>query len=356
MDDCTVASIGGHISTPKPLCHHLAGTFPAHGGIAVAEGIWEDLVPVPVDVRGCNEQLATASGDVRIAWHRERKQQGTHVEIRGPELDRMRSNAEDVHGLVAYMMLNDLRATRVDLAWDDRAAALDMAVIREAYEQRAFRTLPGRRPVNAAQYVSSHVGDGLSETVYIPHDRGGSGHVAIYTRRQYVMAHGLADPGPWIRVELRAKQDRAKQAAAWYASEDWPRLVALCRHYCEFLEPTSDGNRSRWPVAGWWAAFWDTWNAKEVSAFDVRLRQEVIPEGLRTMNQARWYTHTLLPYVGRRWASEGLDLTWLVVELRQAIQRDALKHPGEYAPELAEAAASGRLAEILADRTGLDVA
>jgi len=275
-----------------------------------------------------------------VAWTKVRDD--SYLEVSGHVLDNRPQWPEsgNVLGLVTRLLARGMKPTRIDLAWDERKGVLDMEEIADAWEQERYTGLSGPRSAGSPESQRSHVRGKVAETLYFPHEKASRGHVAIYNRQLLLIQRGMDDPGPWVRVELRAKKKRAEQAALWYSARYWSGLVALARYYVEFRELGSGKRKGRWPVAAWWLEFWQY---LDISKIDTRLKSVEIPEELKAMRRNEWEQNTVWPHIAREWAARGCSQEWLNTKLSEAVVKESLRDPNAFDPETVKAAKQGRI-------------
>jgi phage replication initiation protein len=142
-------------------------------------------------------------------------------------------------------------ATRLDLAWDDREGVLDMPTIARYLESGhvtcRWRTMDIRRPGpvgEVAPIQTVYLGSSESET-----------KVRIYDK---ALEQGLPYGSHWIRVELETRHKTAQtfvEVLSGQFGDGLGQAFGYLNNMLQFLEPTGDTNKSRWPVAVWWAEF-----------------------------------------------------------------------------------------------------
>lgn len=138
---------------------------------------------------------------------------------------------------------NEFKITRLDLAYDDHTGVLDIGQILDDTDDRYYRSKTRWWNVD---YGST------GTTIY-----HGSPQSKIRLRIYDKAAErGLTDGTHWIRVEIALRDENASGAAA--ACLDQKNVGAafggILRNYVVYCSPTSDSNRSRWPVAEYWEA------------------------------------------------------------------------------------------------------
>jgi phage replication initiation protein len=141
--------------------------------------------------------------------------------------------------------------TRLDVALDDLSGAVTV-------ERCHCQLLAGHL---VHQFRSSHVkeyfdarGRPTSRTLYLGSKKSDL-FFRVYDKRLETKTLG----GPWTRVELQTRDERAVALAQMLVAGDGEQrastLGSLVLHYLDFKEPGRDDNRSRWDTALWWSAF-----------------------------------------------------------------------------------------------------
>lgn len=211
------------------------------GELTVLEGGW----------KGHKESVLISGGLGRVSWTL-----GQLCQVSLPskclrELARLDDRFADLAGFIGTVQDDwDGNIGRIDVAWDDRRGVLDMDVIREALEDRAY-TSRWRGGFEVRGWGNQEG----SRCIYLG-SRKSDAQLRLYNKakEQCVKSH-------WVRVELQARRSRADALAAVYKrlNEDadgvMAELAGILIGYVTFREPTGHSNRSRWPIAPWWAEF-----------------------------------------------------------------------------------------------------
>lgn len=328
----------------EPTPHALQGVWGGHTGLALVRHLW-DMQPIASARRGYTDAMATADGAVRCWWAADRPAQGVKLEIAGSWFDAMGSGARDV---VARLVADGVDARRFDLKWDDTDGVLDMATVFEAWRSNEYKTMPGRRPPQSFEACGSHVGEAESWTVYLPHVSSRSGHVKVYNKQLEQLYRTGEDGGHCVRVELSARGDRAAQVVRWWLDGDIDHVTALLLRYADFVEPTDDANKRRWPRAEWWERFIvriqpPKGGYKNTSEIDTTLPTDSRDETEAAYMSDRWLDSAAIPRVARAWAAHGFDNEWLQAAMAAGLARDMARHPEQYEDETIELVAAGKL-------------
>jgi len=140
---------------------------------------------------------------------------------------------------------------RVDIAFDDRNGTIPVDEMFSAVDAEGF--VSQFRKVKKVEEVAE--GGFTSRTRYI-----GSAMsekcLCIYDKRLERLAKGEADPGVWIRFELRFKGKTANELASWIIENaDLAGACGFLRSAITFQEPSGDSNQSRRKISSWWEEF-----------------------------------------------------------------------------------------------------
>lgn len=148
--------------------------------------------------------------------------------------------------------IRDLRCvnvTRLDLAYDDHSGVLDLHRVAQDTQDRCYtshcrktKVLWSDNSTLDVQGLTVYVGSEKSDTFLRMYDKAAERE---YNQKEL----------HWVRVELQLRNGCATNAA-------W-RLAAVCdvgslvsgilRNYIVYRENSTDENKSRWPVAEYWA-------------------------------------------------------------------------------------------------------
>ena len=157
--------------------------------------------------------------------------------------------------LIADILALDTKVnfTRIDLAYDDKDGILDMDDIWEDADKRRFTG-----PAKKATFMKSddQAENIIGRTVYIGSKKSDT-YLRIYDKaaeREY-----SDQELHWVRVELVLRHDRANAVMREILNigDVGNVLRGLLRNYCCFRIPSSDSNKSRWPIAPYWEKLLD---------------------------------------------------------------------------------------------------
>lgn len=141
---------------------------------------------------------------------------------------------------------DNINITRCDLAFDDHTGVLDLNRIQAD-------TNDGNYTAKFRWWKCEYGSEGIS--MYY-----GSPQSKIRLRIYDKAAEGGFDDQHWIRVELQLRDGNADSAVRYLYSGMAISTVftGVLRNYIQFREPNDlDSNKSRWPMADYWAKFLD---------------------------------------------------------------------------------------------------
>lgn len=139
--------------------------------------------------------------------------------------------------------------TRLDLAYDDHTGILDIYKLEEDTRDRAYVTRAKYAEIlwsdnenTDIQGLCIQIGSSRSRTL-----------IRIYDKAAERGFKGLH----WIRCEIQLRQENAVVACAkLYELQHIGKVSAgILRNYVSYRVPSSDSNKSRWPVAPYWDRF-----------------------------------------------------------------------------------------------------
>lgn len=137
--------------------------------------------------------------------------------------------------------------TRLDLAFDDHTGILDINQIRQDVEDRNYTGSP---KIASFVWKDDQETDIQGLTIYI-----GSRKSPVFVRIYNKAAERGFKDRHWVRVELCLRKDRAMAAVAEILKlqDVGKTFCGVLRNYCCFRQPAADSNKSRWPIAEYWA-------------------------------------------------------------------------------------------------------
>lgn len=156
-----------------------------------------------------------------------------------------------VRRIVKLHIEGKVNITKVDAAADDRSGILNMRVIRDATEDRHFRSTLAF--INACGSQKSRKAR-FGRAVYVG-SRYAEKSICVYDKavEQEVEGH-------WIRVEIRLRNDHASGFLQLLVEHDYEPgaiLAKIIMDTIQYIELT-DSNISRCDVSDWWSRFLGT--------------------------------------------------------------------------------------------------
>ena len=279
--------------------------------------------------RGYTHSGFIAQGQGRIGWSPDDQRMGCHVSLGSGALgvlaeldDRWR----DLPGVMGYV-LQDLggHCTRVDVAWDDFEGLVTMERIGSALREGRYVS----RARKWKYYLSSEPtkqGPVTGETYYLGSPKSDT-QLRIYDKRAERLQKGhQCDAEHWTRVETQYRRKRADAVGRLWARVNDDRqavmthLAGVLRSFCEFKVPSTDTNKQRQPIAGWWAEFLG-WAAKA--------RLAVVQGEARTIEDVKqWIALQVAPSLALLEDSLGFDAAWsfLYAEAQEGRARYSSRH------------------------------
>lgn len=137
---------------------------------------------------------------------------------------------------------NEFRVSRLDLAFDDHTGILDLDRMLDDTDEHLYRS---RSKWWKVEYGST------GTTIY-----HGSPQSKIRCRiYDKALERGMTDGTHWVRVELLLRDYNAVGAiqSILDTGELGKTFSGILSNYLVYCEPSNDSNRSRWPVADYWA-------------------------------------------------------------------------------------------------------
>lgn len=146
-----------------------------------------------------------------------------------------------------FKMGGRVNVTRLDLAYDDHSGLLNIWQMRRDVEDRNYISKSKKSLIiwsddqdQDIQGLTLQIGSKSSPVL-----------IRIYDK---AAERGWGKERHWVRVELQLRQERSHEALKLLWERESIGMVAsgILRNYCTFVTPTSDTNRSRWPIAEYW--------------------------------------------------------------------------------------------------------
>lgn len=171
---------------------------------------------------------------------------GIHVILTGQGCREYESNGDLLELMDRIMLFNGL-CTRIDLAVDDRTGEIIRfeEMIKSANQGHVISKWK-----TATEIIKRELKDGkiIGHTLSI-----GSRSSKMYLRI-YDKAMEQRIPGPWYRMELEIKDNRAQVLQDILLFETGVGRVfgGILNQYIRFVKPSPDKNKSRWETEKWW--------------------------------------------------------------------------------------------------------
>lgn len=261
------------MSTPTSNVLHSRQLLPdavpaSNTGVASASGLVDYLgytVPADIDVdqllaslgggekwkrsrRGHNGYATVLRcGDVKIYLDGEPRM-GVHVDITGQGCRQLeRTGVVDDWGqFLSHLTATwQARATRIDVALDDRAGCLSLNRITETIKRGGL--LSRLRPSGLFDPFAPP--EGASHTIYLG-AKSSDLRIRIYDK-----AVESRVKGHWMRVEVEAKRKYARELVQQVAQHGPGIISSVLRGYMDFKQPGQATQKCRWATEEWWQRF-----------------------------------------------------------------------------------------------------
>lgn len=133
---------------------------------------------------------------------------------------------------------DNFKITRLDIAFDDHTGLLDLEQLSADTRNQSYIS-KFRRWQTVEGSDGRSVNHGSQQSDF---------YVRIYDK---AMERGFEDQH-WVRMEFQLRDDRAGE---WLRQpqEIGERFAGVLRNYLRYVDPSSDGNRWRWPMKQYWA-------------------------------------------------------------------------------------------------------
>ena len=133
----------------------------------------------------------------------------------------------------------DMKVTRMDVAFDDHSGILDLQQIcqdtrLQNYVAKATAWQVVESNKGAAVYIGSQQSDVL---------------IRIYDK---AAERNITDGSHWVRVELQLRRDRALEFSRLPGTIG-ERYAGVLVNYLRYVQPCSDSHKDRWPLTDYWA-------------------------------------------------------------------------------------------------------
>ena len=154
--------------------------------------------------------------------------------------------------LQVMLSTGECSITRLDLAYDDHVGLLPLWKIHNDVKDRNFRGAAKKTRIIWSddmemdlQGLTIEIGSKKSEIM-----------IRIYDK---AAERGYEKHKHWVRLEIQLRRERAEATIHCLAKDTSSDVdVGHCasgilRNYCLFVTPSGDTNKSRWPIAEYWA-------------------------------------------------------------------------------------------------------
>ena len=215
-------SFTSQIHTPQEL---IAALGLSHGSWSISKGFY-----------GYRDCLYYSS--IRIHFNG-REGMGVCVEMSGQGCRTFESlSVVTWEQIFSFIHENDLKITRLDIAYDDHTGILPLYRI---VQDTMFGNF-----VSKSTFWGAHI---TSEGTTVDFGKKSSSvMIRIYDKA----AERNCEPGThWIRCEIQLRDDRAAQ----FTKIPLPigeSFAGVLLNYLRFVEPSNDENKSRWPMTDYW--------------------------------------------------------------------------------------------------------
>lgn len=172
-----------------------------------------------------------------------REDMGVWVEMSGQgcrTFEDLTSLAGKWEDLFAFIHINDLHMTRLDVAFDDHTGLLDIErVVQDVQDQHYVSHMNWWEVTRSSKGISCQIGSPQSKVL-----------VRIYDK---AAERGYADGRHWVRVELQLRDSRAEEFSK-IPMDIGEAFAGVLLNYLRFVEPDpDDSNKSRWQMTDYWA-------------------------------------------------------------------------------------------------------
>lgn len=256
-----------------------------------------------------------------VSWAGSTPGMGWHVEATGEgcrELEaawRAAGTSPDWPGYLGYLRALGCSFSRADVACDDHAGHLDLAVMQGKMEARELTSRWQKwRPV----YPELALGETPSgPTLYLGSTKSDL-RMRVYNKEEEQKKKGNPTAGHWVRCELQARNARADAVvAALCEAKDLSAIAGILRGLVEFREAGEDTNVSRWAVSPWWDAF--------LSAVS-RVSLVALPKVRTIETVRRWVREQVSPSLALLMTAAGGDVEELLALAREGLPRLSMRH------------------------------
>ena len=142
--------------------------------------------------------------------------------------------------LFNFIRLNDLKITRLDVAFDDHSGLLNIRQIVEDTQSGMYISKSDYwETVLSSKGSTVQIGSPQSKVL-----------IRIYDK---AAERGYTPDVHWVRVEIQLRDDRAVQFTKIPLSIG-QAFAGVLLNYLRYIEPSEDVNKWRWPMTAYWSA------------------------------------------------------------------------------------------------------
>lgn len=295
MTPCTTG-----VQTAQIAIDWLQWTYPADASVAAIRdafngpGGWAVL---PQAMHGYRQALRR--GDLWLLYDGS-KGMGPHVQASGKGCDQLAQEGAigDWPTFLGSLLADDVHFSRIDVALDDLRGVLSLPKIRRCME-RGLVVSRWRQATSLKNCKLTGTGSEVKGRSVVFGSPQSEGRVHIYDK---ALEQGLS--GPWVRVELQCRGERA-QALVRAISEGGEQVVpGVLRSYLSFKRPGRQQQRDRWPVQPWW---------EEFLGDCAKMRLSTDP-GNGKCDDFKWLWRTAAPALARLEATYGIEAVYALIE------------------------------------------
>jgi len=216
--------------------HDLAGVLAMFGG----EHEWSALE------RGANGYRAGwVRGAVKVLYDGQ-PGMGIHVQLSGKGCRQLEAEGlvTDWQSFVGWVLAAGGSFSRLDLALDDRAGLVNLDLVEEAVRSDAY--VSRWRSWRITQSKSRGAAQ-LGRTVNFGAPQSDA------SLRIYDKAAEQGVEGPWVRLEMQMRDDRAQRLALALSEKGAGVVAGVLRGYLDFKQAGEGTQKTRWRSAAWWS-------------------------------------------------------------------------------------------------------
>lgn len=193
----------------------------------------------------------------------------------------------DFSALIKYLLQTGANITRIDIAYDDFTGLIDIKEMFRAADNQEFRCRlnsfslhsdhPDSNPDHAGRSICH--GSRSSRTFFRCYDKRSE-------RRAW-------DELPhWVRFEIQLRNENA-MGFCQSPGTIGKRFFGVIKQYLDYCVPSSDQNKSRWDLVGWWSDFLEdcssisVYTKKDIEYNRDRLERYVFVQAINAVRCAR---------------------------------------------------------------------